>query len=268
MRLGHAAIEALEQRTLMSVAIYGAHATVRGLNIGEWSAAWWQWGVSFPNDQRSPFNDATGTLGRLGDVGKVFFLAGPAVNTGGIVHRSIDVPTGKPVLFPVLNNEWSTAETGLTTFSDLLAANKTTLAGITAMHAALDGATLPTADIFSREEISPLFQFNLPANNVLGVPPLPTNPSGGNSVADGFWVMTKPLTKGVHTVSYGGMISGFGDFEATYTLNVVPKGHYEKEPINAATLAALNAAEHQPPLPFASEASEDDQSDWVSAVLK
>ena len=247
---GLAAIEPLEARRMMSAAVYDAHATVRGLNIGEWSAAWWQWAVSFPVGH-SPLNDDTsGELGRLGDVGRVFFLAGPAVNTGSVVHRTIDVPTGKPVLFPTLNAEFSTAETGFTTFADLEAVNKSVLPLFQDMHASIDGTSFSNEQIVGHEEVSPLFQLNLPDNNVLGVPPLASRPTGGNSVADGFWFMAKPLSPGIHTINYGGTISGFGDFESSYTLNVVPKGQYENEPINSATLAALAAQVAQPPLPF------------------
>jgi hypothetical protein len=176
-------IEVLEPRRLMSAAapspieVYPPGSTVKGLTLGEWSAVAWQWTVSYPLGHNPNNDDPGGPLGaptdlsRLGNIGGgVFMLAGSAVNGTAGVTRNIEIPTGKPVFIPILTVEWSTAETGHTTFADLLADNKATIADITGMHCILDGQVMSLADIFSHEEISPLYQFNLPDNNVLGVP--------------------------------------------------------------------------------------------------
>lgn len=235
----------------------------------------WQWTVSYPLGHNPNNDDPGGPLGaatdlsRLGNIGGgVFMLAGSSVNGTAGVTRNIEIPTGKPVFIPILTVEWSTAETGHTTFADLLADNKATIADMTGMHCILDGNSMSLADIFSHEEISPLYQFNLPDNNVLGVPAT-TSPT--NSVADGFWVMTRPLSQGVHTVDFGGSFDFGGgstfSFETKDTLYVVPQGQYNNEPVNAATLAAVQAAESQPSLPFEPGFNGNDQRDWVAMVL-
>jgi hypothetical protein len=83
--------------------------------------------------------------------------------------------------------------------------------------------------------------------------------------------MTKPLSQGVHTVDFGGSFDFGGgftfSFETKDTLYVVPQGQYNNEPVNAATLAAVQAAETQPSLPFEPGSSGNNQRDWVAMVL-
>ena len=49
-------------------------ASVAGRSQAEWSVAWWQWVLSFPENQ-NPNVDTTGAFSFLGDQGPVFFLA-------------------------------------------------------------------------------------------------------------------------------------------------------------------------------------------------
>src|SRR5262245_41747797 len=68
------------------------------------SADWWKWAYSFPT-QINPLFDETGTQGYLGNQRNVFFLAG-VINVSGTAERTITVPAGKPLFFPILNVEW------------------------------------------------------------------------------------------------------------------------------------------------------------------
>jgi hypothetical protein len=57
------------------VVMESPHATVAGMTIRAWSAAWWQWaaGLAQPGD---PFTDTTGDFAGVKQAGPVFFLAG------------------------------------------------------------------------------------------------------------------------------------------------------------------------------------------------
>ena len=94
--------------------VYAPHSTVRGQTLEQWSADWWSWAYSQQN-HTSPLFDATGAQAWRGYVGKAFFLAG-IISPGGApqdvtsAHRTgVEVPTGTPVFFPVLNYELDNA---------------------------------------------------------------------------------------------------------------------------------------------------------------
>jgi hypothetical protein len=241
-------LEPLEARTFLSASVHGSadhtppphhpqpnlyapHSTVRGQTLGQWSAAWWQWAFSHNVDQ-SPFFDETGARAGLGDVGKVFFLTG-VVNTSGTAERTITLPSGKPVFFPILNNECSTVEGNGTTAAELDACQNALLPQDTTqpLHTTIDGVSLSNADIHSRYEISPPFEFTLPSQGVnvleyFGVPgALPGVTS--LSVAHGFWVMMKPLSLGHHDINFGGGDPNVFALDITYHITVVPQGQYE-----------------------------------------
>jgi hypothetical protein len=209
-------------------AVYAPHAKVAGHTLAEWSAKWWQWAFSQPVNDSALF-DQTGALARNGDMGKVFFLAG-VVSESGTAHRTITLPSGTPIFFPVLNNEASTIEGNGTTEAELLAVNDFFIGIATGLHASVDGVAVP--DLTAHRETSRAFAFDLPDNNFLqffGV----NAPAGHyeSAVSDGYWVMLKPLSKGHHTINFGGTFGPPVNFtlDITYDVNVVPKGQYRRE---------------------------------------
>ena len=78
----------------------------------------------------------------------------------------------------------------------------------------IDGVAV--ADLQRFRVRSPVFQYTAAQGNVFGVPAGTTR-----SVADGYWVLIRPLSLGTHTVSFGGAFppGGFTTF-VTYTLTV------------------------------------------------
>ena len=82
------------------------HAKPYGLTYGEWSAAWWSWVVGIPagdNFDENPILDETGEFGDIDQEGPVFFLAG---SFGTTVERTLTVPRGKGLFFPIVNSLW------------------------------------------------------------------------------------------------------------------------------------------------------------------
>jgi hypothetical protein len=208
--------------------VYAPHATVRGAPLSEYAAEWWKWAFSMPIDNSALF-DPTGAKGCLGDVGKVFFIGG-VVSESGTAERTVTVPSGTPIFFPVLNNECSTLEGNGVTEAELRACNDFFIGLATNVHASVDGK--PVQDVLAHRETSGAFGFTLPENNFLqffGV----DAPAGfhESSVADGYWLMLKPLSPGRHDVNFGGTFNAPVNFttDLTYHLNVVPKGEYKKQ---------------------------------------
>src|SRR5262249_25082707 len=62
---------------------------------------WWPWAIPFPVDI-NPVLDPTGAQGFRGDVRPVFYLAGTV--TGDPVTRTVTVPAGTVLFFPILNS--------------------------------------------------------------------------------------------------------------------------------------------------------------------
>jgi len=81
----------------------GGHAF--GQTYSQWAASWWQWALSIPADI-SPLNDPTGANAAPGQSGHVWFLAGILGGSGGAATRSVAVPAGKALFFPILNYTW------------------------------------------------------------------------------------------------------------------------------------------------------------------
>jgi hypothetical protein len=77
------------------------HARIQGKTYGDWGAEWWKWAFSVPFAQ-SPIMDLDGTDGSRNQHGAVWFLAG---TFGTFAERSITIPSGKFIFFPLVNTE-------------------------------------------------------------------------------------------------------------------------------------------------------------------
>jgi hypothetical protein len=77
---------------------------VDGQTVAEWTQNWWTWALQAPADH-NPLIDKMGSFAGTDNFGPVFFIGGTFA-TGqnqGVAERTFDVPAGKPLLIPVLN---------------------------------------------------------------------------------------------------------------------------------------------------------------------
>ena len=166
------------------------------------TALWWQ---TFLSISGNPLDRC--------DLGTrdVVFLAG---TTGGAATRSCTIPAGTSILVPLINVECSTAEGNGDTPAELRACARDVAEQFTDLSLTIDGVAI--ADLQRFRVHSPVFQFTAAEGNVFGIPPGTTR-----SVADGFWVLIRPLSPGTHTISFGGVFppQGFTTF-VTYRLTV------------------------------------------------
>ena len=188
-----------------------------GHGYGQWSVRWWEWVFSIPTAVNPAASDNTGALCGVGQQGPVWNLAGTF--SPGPVTRTCSIPAGRGIFFPVVNGECSTAENpALTTEAQLRNCAVSQLQPVDVLQAELDGVPIQDLDDFVFQ--SPLFTYWAPADNVV---PVPGGPLTSHSVADGFFVMLKPLSVGSHTLHFKGGISSVGFIiEATYHLHIVP----------------------------------------------
>ena len=181
--------------------IVPGNAVIEGRTYHEWAAAWWQWALSFP-PATNPVIDSTGASAGEGQSGAVYFLAG---TFGGTVVRNITVPPGLYFFLPVANAEWDTVP-GLENPLDLpdplsvQDLRRITAYSINNTVAAcwIDGVRV--ANLANFRARSPVFSFNQDPELAaeFGYPA----PYVRTAVADGYWLMIKPLRPGRHTVRF------------------------------------------------------------------
>jgi hypothetical protein len=181
--------------------------TYAGKTYGQWSAAWWQWAANI-SEPNSPVTDDTGADCAVNQTGPVWFLAG---STGGpTVTRSCTIPSDKAILFPIINGECSSVEGDGTTDAALRACAKDLMDHVTKTSARVDGTAIdlgpPGPNARFRFD-SPLFTITFAPDNGFGAPA-----GTGSAVADGYWVLVKPLAVGKHTIDFHGK-AVFPDFK-------------------------------------------------------
>lgn len=176
--------------------VFPPDSTPYGKTINEWTAAWWQYVMSFPAS-KNPLADATGANCADKQSDPVFFLAG---TTGGsAVRDDCVVPFGTSILFPVINVIAAVPEDGAT------AADIVSLASWYESHTDNVNATVDGVNITSLKPDyrfpSPIFSF-VGANHGIFAPYY--EGYRATAFSDGWWVMLTPLTLGPHTIHFLG----------------------------------------------------------------
>ena len=187
------------QTSKEAIAVFEANSTPFGLTYGEWTAKWWQWAYSIPKDIHPAYDDS-GKYCTVNQNGPVWFFPG---TYGKPVIRECTIPSGKAILFPILNSECSVAEfPNLKTIQELRICAKAFQDQVTQLQAIVDGIAISDLEKYRIQSLP--FNFTLPENNILG---LPANTST-QAVADGNWVFLKPLSQGKHEIIFkGGTVS-------------------------------------------------------------
>jgi hypothetical protein len=201
--------------------IVATNAVIEGRTYHEWTAAWWQWIVSFAPDINPAF-DTTGEYADEGQTGAVYFLAG---TFGGEATRTITVPYGKYFLLPVVTSEWDTTP-GIPNplnLPDPLSVHD--LRRIT--HYQTNGATgscwingVRVANLSKYRARSPVFSMNFDPEfqEAAEYPAAYVR----TAVSDGYWLILKPLPVGRHTIRFKAQNneSGFR-LDVTYNITII-----------------------------------------------
>jgi hypothetical protein len=182
------------------------------------AAQWWQWALAEPTSD-NPLLDSTGQFAAVNQRGRVWFLAG---NEGGTTIRTITVPAGKALFFPIVNT--FDVEDGIGLPGDIQfmvhkplqvaqALVSSIIATATGLSCQVDG--IPLQITAANLEQSTPFSLFLPANNILGVPAGVYFPS----IDSGYYVLLNPLSAGSHTIHFAGSITNFS-LDVTYNITV------------------------------------------------
>jgi hypothetical protein len=189
-------------------------STPFGKTYGEWSAAWWQWALRIPAAE-NPLTQDGAVDCSAEQSGRVWYLVG-VISVSGTADRSCTIPPGTFLFFPVINTECSTLEAP-PFHGDNPAELRECVENIQVsdIHATIDGVPVNNLNAFNVE--SPAFTFDVPEDNVLGVP----GPDTGLSVSSGVYLMLAPLSAGEHTLHFGGTYPDFNfTLDITYHITV------------------------------------------------
>lgn len=179
------------------VSTYSDKSRPYGLSYGQWTVKWWQWAVSF-SEHLSPVIDRTGKLANSKQPFDVFFLAGIYGDTGKIFPtRKCVIPSGKSILFPVINYEANVLEyPDLRNEDDILTNVANHMNSIVVKECFINGKSIVPKRVHSDPKIFPLS-----VNK-----DMPGLDCGKNTFAasDGFWIFLKPLRRGKYKISFRG----------------------------------------------------------------
>jgi hypothetical protein len=202
-----------------------------GMTYGDWGAVWQQWIQDIPADVNPAFDNTGEYCAQGQSSGPVFFLVGaftdevPDTPLISDVERDCTVPANRHIFFPIVNVASDTIEGD---FFGATEAAQRQLAGFYAdlidvgsLKVTVDGEAVANLSEFRAQ--SPAYHFFLPKkNNMWGLKPV--NNDGYFGVADGYYVMLKPLSQGAHTVHFEGAFVSEGEvifgLSVTYNLTV------------------------------------------------
>jgi hypothetical protein len=184
------------------------------------ATSWWQWVFETPASE-NPLTDTTGQFAAVNQSDRVWFLAG---NPGGTTVRTVTVPAGKALFFPIVNvfdAEDAIIAGGVKLFlvpqpvqvAQTFVSN--VIATATGLSCEVDGSPVPitTANL---EQSTP-FSVRLPDDNILGDPAGVYFPA----VDSGYYVLLPPLSAGQHTIHWAGSLTLFPlSLDVTYNITV------------------------------------------------
>jgi len=206
-----------------SSAIYPATAHPHGHSYTDWSVKYWQWALNQPVAGH-PFVDSPAWDIASGQSGPVWYLASVIDTNAAVttVVRTGSVPVGTSVFAALICSEWSDLEGYLTEVEQRDFAN---YVGDHIINSSCTVDGVPAGDLSRYRFETPQFSFDAPTPWVFGA-----TGGTGNAVADGYYVMLKPMSVGQHTVHLGGTYhfsTAEGDpfdlesaIDTTYVLNV------------------------------------------------
>jgi len=193
--------------------IYHRHEMPFGKSWEEWTVLWWKWLYSIPRE-KSPAYDTTGKNFEVNQRDPhVVFLTGTFKDSDGPASRHCIIPHEKAIFLPVINYSAEMADEHINSESQMQEEVRSNIDDLTRSEAFVDGIRL---DLKYYRVHSPLFQVNLPENNVAGLKAGITE-----VVSDGYWLFLTPLPIGKHEIGIGGTCqSGTINIDAKYDLAV------------------------------------------------
>jgi hypothetical protein len=178
-------------------------SSVAGLpSRAELTAKWWEWVYSLPVSA-NPLFDETGALADTQQPFKKVFLLVGVINASGTAERTITVPAGTALFFPVINVEVdNVGVVPRQNVPQLRALAGSVIDTVTELHVTLNAASLVDSALRLQ---SPPFAYHLPAqDNIYQFFGIEVSGTIAPAVSDGYWVYIAPLAPGAYDLNFGG----------------------------------------------------------------
>ena len=180
-----------------SVNVFPPEAKPYGLTNIEHIKNFWKWILAIPANE-NPINDRTGEkcgIDQTETNSSVFYLA---FNNGGKSERTCKVAAGKGLFIPVMQVEISKKDLPNASVEDLIANTKADQDSVNSLYLKIDDKELKYEDLVKYRTSTGVFPLVMANNAIFGIV------EGGNTTAsaDGFYVVTEPLSKGNHTINF------------------------------------------------------------------
>lgn len=162
----------------------------------------WKLYLSIPKNA-NPLEDRKGEMCNYGKNGQnetktIFYLTG---NSGGDTEKTCKIPAGLGLFIPVITGEASQGEIQGSTVEDLRMAAKDDQQSMQNLVLSINGKVIPEEVLRSYALLTGDFDTIFPNNAVFGA-----NPGPSKVVADGYYVITKPLPAGNYDIIFSGRI--------------------------------------------------------------
>jgi len=168
-----------------------------GLSYSDHIKNYWKWLLQIPAKD-SPTNDPTGekcATDQSNSNSSVFYLAH---NSGGTSERVCKVPAGKGLFIPVMEVETSDKEVPNASVEELTDASKKDQDSVNSLYLKIDDKEYKYENLTKYRTRTDTFEVVFPDNGIYGV----TEGGPSKTVADGFYIITEPLTKGPHSIHF------------------------------------------------------------------
>jgi hypothetical protein len=180
-----------------SVNIFPPGSKPYGIPYEEHIKNFWKWLIKTPNDA-TPRNDPTGercVTGQENTNSSIFYLS---PNSGGKSERTCIVPAGKGLFIPVMQVEISDKELPGASVEQLAESAKKDQDGVNALYLKIGDKEYKYENLTKYRTRTDAFEVLFPDHAIFDVE------KGGvaKSVADGFYIITEPLTKGNYSIHF------------------------------------------------------------------
>lgn len=202
-----------------------------GKSYGFWAGDWWRYVFEVPVGV-NPLVDETGANCAVGQPEHVWYLSGKlCLETTGagcavvVADRSCTVPAGRAIFFPTANSEWDNLGVD-PPFSEeeLKVLVSESLNAVTVVRCEVDGVAiqgLDPPDSRYRVATEKTFSYNIPEDNIFSLFGFNFGAQTvSGAVAEGYYIMLAPLSKGSHTVHYFASFDFGFELDVTYHLTV------------------------------------------------
>ena len=213
--------------------IFPVDSSPYGVPFKEWTERWWQWFISIPKHHNPNMEGAQGVKYEAVDcsylqdpASPVFFVPYVMKERGNPVEATCNIPEGKAIMVGI-DNGWMDTGDPRTKGADanaLASYVQETNTYPNEFDITLDGKPIPFTNEEKYRVLSDPFNITFPEVASPADAMWDEPPGTYMAVADGWYLMLKPLPPGEHTLHY---TTGYKDSRSDPT---IPVGQGNKEP--------------------------------------